>query len=337
LANITNLAIYAVIGYFLLKNKDKVGQFLTGLVPLPIGGGGGGTTTTAPSGGGKGGTSKGGGGGGVVSGGGGSFTGTHIYKTTGKKCSCTNEGEKSLSCHSGGGGVTVRGNCNNCSLDNYEATGILQFTGKCGCGGDEATIKHLGPSHSKGNCCWSISTVTQAGNVGFNQEGPHPDTTKPKPEKTLGNVGSLVGKKVGIKSVIWKGGSGWHQEVWVDASGSGSNWKKFGAKDFSSWGATKTTSTKAPNQQVEFRNDCSGAKWLSLDVSEIVPGGAAAGYARAIKVKAMRASIKRAYTTFNTLSDSEHDESPICPGDGGEYVIAQNGQIMCKDTHHGDV
>ena len=102
---------------------------------------------------------------------------------------------------------------------------------------------------------------------------PAASTSKPKSERILGNVGSLVGKKVGIKSVIWKlkTGSGWHHEVWVDPTGSGSNWKRYGVKEFPSWGVDQSTSTIAPNQQVEFRNDCSGAKWLSTEVREIIP------------------------------------------------------------------
>ena len=277
MTNYVNLAIYLVIGYYLLKNKDKVGGLLTGLVPLPVGGGSGGSS----------------GGGGTSSGGGapasGSSTGTHIYQTTGRTCGCSNEGEKTLHT-SGGNGVTVRANCNNCNLDNYEATGIVQFTSNCPAGGNEATVKHLGPDgHHSNNpgCCWSISTVTQEGKIGFNGEGPHPKTTKPKPEQTLGNAGSLANKKVGIKSIVWKAGTGWHQEIWIDASGSGSNWKKYAAKDFSSWGANNKSSTRPANQQIEFRIDCHGAKWLANSIVEISPG-TKAGAARAMKAKAMR-------------------------------------------------
>ena len=86
--------------------------------------------------------------------------GRNIYKLTGRTCPCQNEGEKPLHCSNcGPNDVTVRTNCNNCDLDNYEVTGIIQLTGQCG-GRDEATIKHLGPPHANDQaCCWEIGTV----------------------------------------------------------------------------------------------------------------------------------------------------------------------------------
>lgn len=194
---------------------------------------------------------------------------THIYPTTGKTCSCSTQ-TQDIHC-SGTSSKSVRTNCNSCNLSDYEATAIIQFGGGCtnACG-DEATIKHWGPTHQDGNCCWALSAVMQNGDCCFGGEGPHPSTTKC--QKKLGNVGNLSGKKVAIKSVIWKTGSGGHQELYVDVSGSGKKWRKMGERDFSKWGESQTTNKISSSQQVEFRVDCAKAKWLSNDVAEIKPG-----------------------------------------------------------------
>jgi hypothetical protein len=204
----------------------------------------------------------------------GNLSGTNIYKTTGKKCSCSS-GSQQISC-SGGSATSKRVNCNNCGLQNYEATALLQFGGGCtsACG-DEATIKHYGPTHQDGNCCWALSNVQQNGQCFFGGEGPHPDTDKS--QQSLGSVGNLQGKKVGIKSISIKTSGGVHQELYVDPTGSMSNWKKMGSRDISQWGNSQKSNkigAKGGPQQVEFRVDCSGAKWLSYDVSEIAPSSA---------------------------------------------------------------
>jgi hypothetical protein len=303
--SLVNIAAIGLVLYYIINHPN----IISGILGKATGGGGGssssgpckhyasgGTTgdCSAEESGGDtvskgGGTVSKGGGGGVVSGGGTTSTGSSIYRKTGRTCGCSNEGEKTL--HTSKGTCTTsRVNCNNCGLQNYEATGILQFTSDCSCGGDEATIKHLGPDgHHSNNpgCCWEIGTVTQGGKVGFNMEGPHPDTTNPKPEKVLGNVGSLANKKIGMKSIVWKSGTGFHHEIWVDPTGSGTSWKKYGQREVTSWGASKKTSTFPSNQQVEFRNDCKGAKWLSSSIVEISPG-TKAGAVRAMKAKAMR-------------------------------------------------
>ncbi len=202
--------------------------------------------------------------------GGGSHTGTTIYKTTGKTCACV-DGSQQISC-SGSDSPSVRRDCNNCGLRNYEATAKVQFGGGCGCG-EEATIKHLGPRHQRDgvDCCWVISNVEQNGDCFFGAEGPHPDTDNSQVK--LGNVGNLRNKQVGIKSIVWKTLSGWHQELWVDTTASMTRWRKMGFRNFTSWGYKKTTSQFALTgpQQVEFRVDCSQAKWLAWSVQEIIP------------------------------------------------------------------
>ena len=208
----------------------------------------------------------------------GTVNGPNVYKVIRPNaCGCVDEGEKVL--HTDGGkctGVTVRVNCNNCDLDNYEATGIMQFTSDCKCGGPEATIKMLGPAgHSSDNpgCCWEIGTVNQNGAVGFNMEGPHPKTSNPKPENdgNAGNAGSLVNKRVGIKSIVWKISSGYHHEVWVDPTGSGTRWTRYAQRNVSSWGVESKKSVRPAAQQIEFRNDCHGAKWSGFRIDAISP------------------------------------------------------------------
>jgi hypothetical protein len=223
---------------------------------------GGKTTTTTPS---------------TTTTGGAGATGSHVYPTTGKTCSCVGASQPLHT--SAGTCTTIRSNCNNCNLLNYEATAILQFGGGCSCGGDEATIKHYGPTHQDGNCCWAMSVVHPDGSCAWGGEGPHGGTTN-KNQGSIGNAGSLANKKVGIKSVIWKTASGAHQELFVDPSGSGTSWKKMGARDMTQWGDKQKTNVPSSSQQVEFRVDCTQAKWLSTSITEIKPPGATAAPAQ---------------------------------------------------------
>ena len=151
--------------------------------------------------------------------------GKNFYKLTGRNCGCQNEGEKHLGT-STCDGVTIRTNCNNYQLQNYEATAIIQFTTQCDCGGDEATVKHYGPSHSERNCCWMIGNVQQDGQTFLGAEGPHTNAGMDKKQMKIGSVGSLAGKTVGIKSIVWKTPNGAHQELWVDPTGSGTKWNR---------------------------------------------------------------------------------------------------------------
>lgn len=274
---ITAIVIAAAFYLFVWKNQ----QFQDWFSKVTQKGGGGTTTTTTPTtkttkttttkGGKKTTTTP------TTTGGGGGAakTGTSIYPKTGKACSCK-DGSQSIGC----GGKNVHSERTDCScptgLINQEATGTIQFAGACGCG-DEATIKHWGPSHhSNSDCCWEIGTVNQKGAVGFNMEGPHPDTTMPKPESALGNVGSLQNKQVSIKSIIWKTGGGGHHEVWIDTTNSLSNWKKIAQRDFTSWGKTRKATTPTSPPLLEYRCDCDQAKWTNTTIVEIQPPGAKA-------------------------------------------------------------
>jgi hypothetical protein len=64
-------------------------------------------------------------------------------------------------------------------------------------------------------------------------ECPHPKTSKPKPECGVGcpSADNLVARIVDIKSIVWKISGGYHHEVWVDPSGVGTKWHRYGQRD----------------------------------------------------------------------------------------------------------
>jgi hypothetical protein len=66
-----------------------------------------------------------------------------------------------------------------------------------------------------------------------------------------------------IKSVIWKNTTGvLRHELWVDPTGSSTQWQFMGTNDEPQWGVrndlTNVITKKGGPQQVEFRNDCKG-------------------------------------------------------------------------------
>lgn len=213
--------------------------------------------------------------------------GKTIYKPTGKTVDHIENHVQNITC-SGHPAASRRGDCK-VDFINQEATVIVQFTDDCECG-DELTIKHWGPGHSNGNCCWEIGCVNQSGKVGRMGEGPHPETTSPKPTKVFGNIGSVAGAKIGVKSIVWKTSGGGHNEIdeghhemWVDRTATGNNWQKVAEWDFTSWGGKgsdgmqgdddgENTNRIPSNLTLEFRCDCNGAKFSNLSVDEIVPG-----------------------------------------------------------------
>jgi hypothetical protein len=207
-------------------------------------------------------------------------TGKTIYKTTGKKVNNIDNHVQHIGC---GGHSNVASRRGDCKVDftDQEATVIVQFTSTCRCG-DELTIKHWGPKHDDGECCWEIGCVNQSGEVGRMGEGPHPNTTSPKPTKVFGNIGNVKGAKIGVKSIVWKTSGGGHHEMWVDKTATGNNWNKVAEWEFTSWGGKgsdgmqgdkdgKNTDNIASNLTVEFRCDCDGAQFSDLSVDEIVP------------------------------------------------------------------
>lgn len=196
--------------------------------------------------------------------------GQTIYKATGRTARTTDTGPAGQAIHyasSGKAASSRRLNANNTPFSAIEATIYFEFNGtSCGKPDPEMSIKLWGPTHSAGNCCWCIGVVTASGKVCFGGEGPHPSTTTC--QKTLGNVGSLRGKTVGMKYIIWPGSGGAHQELYLDA-GNG-QWKFMGSRE-GSCGKDKTSTTVSKNQQVEFRIDCKNVTIKCASVNEIVP------------------------------------------------------------------
>lgn len=203
-----------------------------------------------------------------------SRTGKTIYKPTGETVDQIENHVQNIGC-SGHRSNSRRGDCK-VDFINQEATVTVQFTNDCTCG-DELTIKHWGPGHSDGNCCWEIGCVNQSGDVGRMGEGPHPSASSPKPTSEIKNIGSIAGQKIGVKSIVWKidGPSmKGHHEMWVDNTATGNNWQKVSEWDFDQWGNNQKTNKIAPfgRLTVEFRCDCDGATFSDLSVDEIVPG-----------------------------------------------------------------
>lgn len=234
-----------------------------------------------------------GGTGGTTGGAGATATGKVIYAQTGKSCP-GEDGSQDIGC-GGGNTFSARSDHNDCALTNYEATAIIQLQAgdSCGCG-DEFDVKLLGPTHSDNNCCWWLVGAHPDGEVFTGGEGPHPDTDKSCDHGVIkSSIGSIDGKKVGIKGVTWDNGNGTrHMEGWFDITGTGESWEKVVEEDITEWGKTSdpcssnATETATPSdpipksgggQQVEFRCDCDNAKWLASSVIEIVPGQLASG------------------------------------------------------------
>jgi hypothetical protein len=154
---------------------------------------------------------------------------------------------------------------------NLEATVCITMPPTCSDGGKNGVvIKFYGPNHTGSSCCYCLGMLGSSGNVNFGGEGPHPKTQSTM--KAAGNVGAVAGKKVGFKHIIWKAGSGIHQEAWVNNTGT---WKKVGFFDRPTCGFQKTSTAPAANAEVEFRSDCANVVFHSTEVAVIRPGAAA--------------------------------------------------------------
>ncbi len=229
--------------------------------------------------------------------------GTTIYKATGRKGNLTDTGPQGQQIHyasSGKAASSRRLNANNVPFNSIEATIYFQFNGtSCGKPDPEMSIKLWGPTHSNGNCCWCIGVITASGKVCFGGEGPHPSTTTC--QQTAGNVGSLTGKIIGMKYIIWPGTGGAHQELYLDTGGG--QWKLMGTRD-SSCGKDKKSTTVSANQQVEFRIDCKNVTIKCSSVNEITP------------TKALKANFaydgKFHYLEHSPVSDLHFHNKPIC-------------------------
>src|SRR5690349_7391992 len=267
MTNYINMAITGLVLYFLLKNKDKVGGLLTGLVP------GGAPAAAAPSGGGDSGDS---GGSGKDTSGGGSTSAPAGGKTSGKGgCSggvygtgtakmATNSGKSTRHFASDGSSGTVEWNADGI---NWPAAEAFYYITPGGCK-DNSDIKLWGPHHSDGACCWCIASIEwKDGGVYFGGEGPHPKTAK-----TQTKVGTITNKtRVGLLFAIWPGQGGAHQEVFVD---EGSGWRKVGQRDGPCGNAKKETKPVS-GYQAQFRTDCNGVKYECAQIKQITGKGSA--------------------------------------------------------------
>jgi hypothetical protein len=216
-------------------------------------------------------------------------TGWNVYTPTGNDCT-GGDGSQEIGC-SGTRIWSVRSDHNTCALTNYEATGIMVFKQNASCDacGTEFDVKLGGPSHTGDNCCWWLFCINADGNGGITTggEGPHPDTGKScKDGVELDSIGSVEGKKIGIKAMTWANSDGTrHFEGWVDPTGTGNSWKFAAQQDVAEWGqatdctgkATQSSSTIPSDQQVEFRCDCPDAQWEKTTVQEIIPNQRADG------------------------------------------------------------
>lgn len=220
-------------------------------------------------------------------GGGGLNCAKTVYAATGRTQRAVDNGGQTIHYASNGqAAFSRRFNANNCPYTNMEATIYFVCGGQCsghgGTGSGGMVIKFWGTTHTDSTCCWCMTSLTCNGQCCFGGEGPHPATTTC--QTIAGNVGSVAGKLIGLKGVIWAlptGGA--HQEIWVDLAANGS-WKKIGQRNVTACGKTKTTTKPVANQQIEFRTDCKGVDIRCATVAEIRPpatGGATAALAKA--------------------------------------------------------
>lgn len=138
-----------------------------------------------------------------------------LYKLTGRTQKVTIEGYKTRHYASGKpDDVTREANtANGCPFANFEVTGY--FTIDNPDHDDTISFKMYGPSHDDGIGAWYISDLQfNSGKNLMGYEEPHPHTTMDIESST--GIGSIVGKKIGYKTVIWKSGSGANVQAWAD-------------------------------------------------------------------------------------------------------------------------
>ena len=155
-----------------------------------------------------------------------------------------------------------------------------------------------------------------SGVVSFGGEGPHPQTT-PSGSNPVGNVGSVYGKVIGLKGVIWSTGAGQiHQEAWVDTGGG---FRKIGQNNRSTCGYQKTEVNPVSSQDVEFRFDCASVSYMCTSVTEIRPSGVAgAGYASYLARygRATRRKTRASITVMGVLAPPGYPEEDSVEEDG---------------------
>jgi hypothetical protein len=153
---------------------------------------------------------------------------------------------------------------------NLEGTVWLTMPVTCSDGGKNGVvIKFWGPHHTGSACCYCTAGIGVSGNVNFGGEGPHPKTSSSMKAGTP--QGTVGGKKIGFKHIIWKTGATIHQEAWVNLTGK---WTKAGVYDRSTCGFNKTSTAPTSNAEVEIRSDCANVVYHSSEVVPITPPSA---------------------------------------------------------------
>ena len=136
---------------------------------------------------------------------------------------------------------------------------------------DTISVKCYGPNHDDGIGAWYICDLGfMTGEFTMGWEEPHPHTTL---DITGSKFGSIVGKKIGYKVVIWQVGTGAHMEGWID---TGDNLWRQGIAVLNPDGKLYSPD---PNQKVQIRIDaCPNiTMWGAPTCKEITAGGVFVG------------------------------------------------------------
>ena len=185
-------------------------------------------------------------------------TGTHIYKTTGRTMSARQEGPKTRNYASGKpSDTTTEWNVDNCPFSAYEFDADVTISKIDH--DDTVSMKMYGPQHRDGQGAWYINDITfKSGSFKGGWEKPHPNTTTGCAGG--GSIGSIVGKTIHLKSVIWPlAGGGAHVEMYAG-----------GRKLFSGDNPCGKRFSRDRNQQVQLRIDAApGCRAHNVQVAEI--------------------------------------------------------------------
>jgi hypothetical protein len=195
-----------------------------------------------------------------------------LYQLTGRTQSMTIEGYKIRHYSSGKpDDVTREANtANGCPFADMEITAYITINNPDH--DDTISFKMYGPSHEDDIGQWYISDLSffDGQNI-FGYEEPHPHTFM---DINGSSIGSIVGKKIGYKTVIWAlPGGGAHVQAWAD-KGDGL-WVLLQEMD----NPDGKEYSPDPDQKIQIRIDaCPEIQyWDTPTVKEISPGGVFVG------------------------------------------------------------
>lgn len=171
----------------------------------------------------------------VYRGGGTTARGGMLYRGTGRIITgdkWTNQSQQCWSLASGGCRSSSRFQCEKgCCVPYRDLEANWYFhagpTSRYLKGTTRAMLSVGGPGQSGKNCCvYSLGFIQNSGQSYAEEEGPHsPSPTiyaMPVQGDTVGNIGPIVNRTIGIKSVLWHDSGGTQVEGWVDSAGNGS-------------------------------------------------------------------------------------------------------------------